>query len=345
MTDSPLRTLAMALLLLIAAVGSVATAIPVAAADDDLTIDHKGDAVTVANDSSQVVSGTADLRVGTELVVRLQSSGDTEPRFIQVDNAVVTEDGTWAVAFNFSRQQAGDTFDLRVATENGSLVSELPGEIVECEGDCTEPTPAQTPTPRPEQTQTTAPPSEQQSDVEVKKQVMVVDRGDVVAVELEVDSDETVSVSLGSERDAGYELHTVVSDDDGDGSVVLYVDTSLAGREGRTVSASGGDSVSVSNETSLDSMLDAGEYGISVYAGDEASGEPVEVGTLVVQSDEDRATGGSSGEPTEATAGANATPTERPATDDGLGQGTRNILFGGAFLLGGAVLAVILLRD
>lgn len=308
-----------------------------ATGEPGITVDHEGDAVTVANGSQQVISGTADVPVGTELLVRVQSTGDTQPRFIKSTNAVVREDGTWAVTFDFSRQHAGGTFELAVGTENGSMSTTVDGEIVACGGDCADPTPEPTPTPRPEQPGTaTDTPGDSQADVLLHTQAVSVERGGVAAIEVIFHGTDAVVVTVGNESESGYELVTVVRDEDEDGRAVLYVDTALAGRQGRTVSASGGDSVSVRAESELGSQLDAGSYDIGVHAGTDAEGEPTTLGTLIVQRADDTP---AQGEP------ATATPTDRPATSGGLDRTTLGILASGAFLLGGAGLAVVLLRN
>ena len=48
--------------------------------------------------------------------------------------------------------------------------------------------------------------------------------------------------------------------------------------------------VAVRSETSLDAPLDPANYGVSLYAGDERSGSPSDVGSLVLQSASTRTT-------------------------------------------------------
>ncbi|WP_313692605.1 BGTF surface domain-containing protein [Halorarum halobium] len=297
-----------------------------------ITIDHEGERVTVANDSSQVISGTAEFRVGTELLVRLESTGDTQPAFFVSSNAVVTENGTWAIAADLSRQTAGGTFSVTVTTENGSHSTSADGEIVGCAGDCTEPVP-DSPTARPEQTPTATP--ETNARVSLSDSILAVDRGDVVALELVFLGTETATVRLGDRNATGYELVVRARDANDDGRATVYVDTALAGREGRTVSASTDDAATVRSESSLPSALSAGEYELVVSAGNDTADSPDDVGAVVVQSAE--TTG-------ENTTRARATPTERPA-GSGLSGSVLTGLFGAAFLLGGAALAAVLLRD
>ena len=309
------------------------------AADPSVSIDYDGDGVTVANGTTQVVSGTADAPVGTEILIRVRSSSDTQSIFLKSRSGVVTANGTWAVSFDFSRQAAGDTFELTAQIENGSAEATVEGHVVACEGDCTDTPPSGTPTPVPEQTATATPTAEPDAPVAFGESVFVAEGGGVAAIPVafEGDADEAVVV-IGNETDANYELEAVVTDGDGDGEAVVYVDTAIAGRGGEPLSASGGDSVAVRSETSLDSPLDPANYGVSLYAGGERSGSPSDVGSLVLQSASTRT----------ATATADDAATPVGGTDVPNGSGLNSLAVGGlvsgAFLVGGALLAAILLR-
>lgn len=309
-----------------------------AAADPSVAVDSDGDRVTVANGTTQVVRGTADAPVGTEIVVRVRSSGDTEPAFLKAKSGVVTTNGTWAVAFDFSRQAAGDTFEMTARIENGSAETDVAGEIVACEGDCADTPPSETPTPIPEQTATATPAAEPDAPVVFGENVFVTEGGGVAAIPVafEGDADEAVVV-IGNGTDDNYELEAVVTDGDGDGETVVYVDTAIAGRGGEPLSASGGDSVTVRSETSLDTPLDPANYDVSLYAGGERSGSPSDVGSLVIQSASTTAT---------ATADGSSTPIGGTDVPDGSGLGSLAVggLVSGAFLVGGALLAAILLK-
>ena len=332
----PVRV-AVGLIVLVTGLAPAMLAVPVAA-DPGVTVDYEGDRVTAANGTSQVVSGTAEAPVGTEILVRVRSSDDTEPVFLKSKTGVVTETGTWAVAVDFLEQSAGDTFTLTAGTENGSAETEVDGEIVACEGDCAGTPPSDTPTPIPEQTPTSTPTAGPDSPVTFGENVFLADSGGVTAVPVTfdgTDTDEAVVV-VGNETDSNYELEAVVSDGDGDGEAILYVDTSLAGRGGDTVSTSGGDGVRVESETSLDDTLDPASYDVTLYAGGDRTGTPADVGTLVVQA---------ATTPT-VTTDAPATPTDEPSAtpEGGLGSVPVGGLVSGAFLIGGAVLAAVLLK-
>ena len=331
----PVR-ITVALVVLTTALAPAMLAAPVAA-DPSVAVEYEGDRVTAANGTAQVVTGTADAPVGTEILVRVRSSGDTEPVFLKAKTGVVTENGTWAVSFNFSRQSAGDTFTLTAQTENGSAETEVGGEIVACGGDCAETPPSDTPTPIPEQTPTPTSTAGPDSSVAFGENVFLADSGGVAAVPVTFDggaADEAVVV-VGNETDVNYELEAVVTDGDGDGEAILYVDTSLAGRGGDTVSTSGGDSVTLRSETSLDGGLDPASYGVTLYAGGERTGTPADVGNLVLQA----------ATTSTATTDTPATPVDEPTgTGTGLGSLAVGGLVSGAFLIGGAVLAAVLLK-
>ena len=300
---------------------------------EPISIDHDGEVVTVANGSTQVISGTALEPTGTEIVVTLQSTGDTQPRFYNNPTAVVTENGTWAVAVDFDEQSAGDTFTVEASTEDGAHRTTADGEIVLCGESCADTPPTDTPTPIPEQT-ATATPTENSSDAEqaVTLQESVVDtvRGGTATVELRFDGADAAVVVVGGD-DAGYELETVVTDADGDGSATLYVDTRLAGRDGETVSVSSGDEVSVRSESTLEAALDAGEYDIGAFPMSQDGSEYTVTGTLFIA--ETSPTPNGTPTPT-------ATATETPAGNDDL----TGLLVSAAIVLGGGAVALVLIR-
>jgi hypothetical protein len=340
---SPHWRLLLATVVLTSVLAPAALAAP-AAADPNVTVDRDGDRVTVANGTSQVVSGTANVRVGTEVLVRVRSAGDTQPAFLKTASGVVTENGTWAVGFDFSKQAAGDTFILTARLENGSAETNVDGEIVACGDNCADEVPDNTPTPIPEQTQTPTRTAEPSAPVAFGENIFLADQGGVAAIPIEFDGGgdnggaDSAVVIVGDEEKVNYELEAIVRDEDGDGEAVLYVDTSIAGRGDNPLSVSGGDSVRVESETSLDSMLDPANYDVSLYAGAERTDGPTDVGSLVVQSPTTRTE-------TETTAPATPGGTE-PGTDgDGLGPLAVGGVVSGAFLVGGATLAALLLKS
>lgn len=330
---APRRAVVLAAVLVVAALAplTVSAATETATADGPVTIDHDGENVTVANGSSQVIAGTADAPKGTEVTVRLQSTGDTQPRFFKIKSAVVTEDGTWAVAFNFSEIPAGGTFSVEATIEDTEKSASVEGYIVPCEGDCADEPPEDTPTPVPEQTPT-ATSTEDAPPVALNGSAVSAVRGEVAAIELSFNGADAAVLTVGDEESVNYELEALVRDADGDGDAVLYLDTALAGREGNPVSVSAGDEVELRNETQLGSMLEAGNYEVTLHAGEDVDGEPTTLGTLIVQqSAEHTATEDS------------PTATDRPEQGGAL-DGIGGTVLSVAFLLGGGAVALLLVR-
>lgn len=320
--------------IVLAAVVVLGLLAPVVAADgptatSEISIDTTDGNVTVANASSQVISGTADAPKGTEVNVRIQSTGDTQPRFFKTRSAVVTADGTWAVALDFSEMTPGGTFKVTATVEDTERSTTAEGRIVACESNCTDKPPSDTPTAIPEQTPT-ATPTQSAPPVALNGSAVSAVSGEVAAIELSFNGADTAVVTIGGSERVNYELRVLVRDSDGDGDAVLYLDTALAGREGNPVSVSAGDEVTLRNETKLGSMLDAGSYDVTVYEGETATGEPTTLGTLLVQKSAD-------------STATDSTPTDRPEQSgrfDAMGGIAVSVLF----LVGGAAVAIMLVR-
>jgi hypothetical protein len=323
-------------------------------APPDVSVDREGGTLTVAAGPGQLVTGTSDAAAGTALSVRLTSAGDTRPQFLKTARAVVRDDGTWGTTFNFSRQSAGDTFELDVVVPtaagvdvDGRVVTQVDGRVVACEGDCSDGAPRATPTPSP--TPTAAPAAD--GDAGFETSIPTVSRGRTAALAVRFGDADALTVVLGG-QEAGYELVATVRDGNGDGRTTLYVDTAAAGRDGATATVAEGDRVTVRSEVALDARLDADEYDVALHRGESRDGPRVDVGTLVVRPSGTATPTGSGSE-----ADANA-PDETPAEvttrdparagDDALGAVPDWLAAAGAglvFLLGGAGLAVVLLRD
>ncbi|MUV57873.1 BGTF surface domain-containing protein [Halogeometricum sp. CBA1124] len=80
--------------------------------------------VNVSASSAQTISGETTIAPGTELSLRVRSSGDTQPSFLKTATAYVTENNTFSATFDFTEQEAGDTFDFRV-TDSSSRADSL----------------------------------------------------------------------------------------------------------------------------------------------------------------------------------------------------------------------------
>ncbi|WP_416840209.1 BGTF surface domain-containing protein [Haloferax sp. DFSO52] len=84
----------------------------------ELSLDE--DPVTVSAAANQTVSGTATVAPGTELTIRVKSTGDTQPRFLKTKPTSVQADGTFSSTFDFSEQKAGDEFEVTVSVDSGT---------------------------------------------------------------------------------------------------------------------------------------------------------------------------------------------------------------------------------
>jgi PGF-CTERM protein/surface glycoprotein (TIGR04207 family) len=93
-------------------------------ADEDQTVEDEyaiveaehslDEPVNVSAASGQTIMGETTVAPGTELSLRVRSSGDTQPSFLKTASVYVTENRTFSGTFDFSEQQAGDTFEVTV---------------------------------------------------------------------------------------------------------------------------------------------------------------------------------------------------------------------------------------
>jgi PGF-CTERM protein len=88
------------------------------------------DPYNVSAASNQTVSGTTSLAPGTEVQLRLRSSGDTQPSFLKTATTYVTENQTFSAEFDFSEQSAGDEYTLTVSGGPADDL-EVDGNVVE----------------------------------------------------------------------------------------------------------------------------------------------------------------------------------------------------------------------
>ena len=70
---------------------------------------------TVNATAQETIRGTTTLAPGSVLAVRVRSTGDTQPRILTNQTAVVTPERTWSAEFNFSGQSSGGTFEIVVS--------------------------------------------------------------------------------------------------------------------------------------------------------------------------------------------------------------------------------------
>ncbi|SDY43120.1 BGTF surface domain-containing protein [Halobellus clavatus] len=103
--------------------------------EPDVTVDEP---YNVSQAGDQTISGDTTLAPGTELTLRVRSTGDTSPSFLKTASPVVQSDRTWSATFDFSSQSIGDEYDIVVNGGNADEVSES-GEVVEAVDTTTEP--------------------------------------------------------------------------------------------------------------------------------------------------------------------------------------------------------------
>lgn len=100
----------------------------VAAQDAGVQVTQSGDTVVVRNATDATIAGTSNLSAGTNVSVRLQSTGDTQPQFLKTDTVSVADDGSFEADFDLSRQSNGDTFTVTVVSD-GETVAETEGVV------------------------------------------------------------------------------------------------------------------------------------------------------------------------------------------------------------------------
>ncbi|WP_436923446.1 BGTF surface domain-containing protein [Halosimplex amylolyticum] len=97
--------------------------------DHNTTLDYEGDALTLESAPNQTVTGETDLAVGTNVTVRLVSSGGSSP-FLKSARTTVTEDGRFRTAVNMSTVPPGTEFEVTVR-HDGAQIENADGEVVE----------------------------------------------------------------------------------------------------------------------------------------------------------------------------------------------------------------------
>lgn len=75
------------------------------------------------------IRGTAGIEPGETVTVRVQSAGDTTPRFFKSADASVGENGGFAVEFDLADLAPGDGFSVTV-THGNSSIAEAKGTVV-----------------------------------------------------------------------------------------------------------------------------------------------------------------------------------------------------------------------
>lgn len=136
--------------------GTAALGTGVAAGQSDsVSLVTMNETVRVHSVEDATIHGTSDLEAGTNLSIRLKSTGETSPRFFKTTTASVQSDGDFVVTFDLSELETGDTFSVTVQQGNQTVAS-AEGKVVAQDVAVT-PTATPSPTPSPSPTETTGP--------------------------------------------------------------------------------------------------------------------------------------------------------------------------------------------
>ena len=240
----------------------------VGASDDspppaNATFAPENGSLELANGSAQRVTGQTDLAPGSRVTVRLVSTGASP--FLRTTRTVVTENGTFGVAFDLSNVPAGESFEAR-ARYDGERIGNRTGVVTECQDDCSA-------TVEPWLTEEIV---FTQQDASVTTTLNLLD-----------DTDEATLV-VGSEE-TSFRLEALVRDTDDDGLVTVSLDPAAAGTETPTLTAEGEDAATIKVEAALAPPLDPTDYDLTLYRGDDTDSQPVDVGTLVVTAPDENA--------------------------------------------------------
>ena len=98
--------------------------------EPDVNVDEP---FNVSQASGQTISGTTNIAPGTEISLRVRSDDGVSPSFLKTANPVVQSDGTFSSTFDFSEQNVGDTYTIRISSSNIILADDVEedGEVVE----------------------------------------------------------------------------------------------------------------------------------------------------------------------------------------------------------------------
>lgn len=77
------------------------------------------DAESAPSTAEVTLTGTTTLDPGTELLVRVQSTGDTEPAFLRSTTTTVGPDGEWNATFDLSAVETHDRASVTVSAAEG----------------------------------------------------------------------------------------------------------------------------------------------------------------------------------------------------------------------------------
>lgn len=247
---STLRAFAGILLLVASAL--VAAQPTLAAQDAAIEIQYEGEVLALEPAPNQTIQGTSTLEPGTEVAVRLQSTGDSP--FIKSTRTTVSQDGSWSVSFDLSGIDP-TTIRVIVQANDGNVTTETDGRIGSPET-------------------TTA---RQTLDLPTD---ITVQHGSTATIPVSMPAGESAVLAIGS-ADAGYRVVIRVADATEDGTVAVTFDTNAAGTDAPTVGVEGTDRFEVVDpEPVLNGSLPGGSYDLALAA--DTQSDPVAIGSLVV---------------------------------------------------------------
>lgn len=239
--------------------------------DGDTVLVYEGEEIVVESATDRIVRGDTTLDPGTRLTVRVRGAG--EHPFLETAETEVTEFGTFSAAFDFDDVPRGASFEITVRRD-GAVLASATGRVIDCEGRC----------PTPTEQKSTAFETLDGDELAVAPLVEVT-RSRIARIPVSFGDADAVTVVVGG-PEVNYEISGTARDRDGDGRAVVLFRTEAAGFEPPTLAVQEGDgraALEGVTESSLKSLLAAGDYPVELYRGTEAVGEPDAVGTVVVQ--------------------------------------------------------------
>lgn len=287
------------------------------------TVDYDGDRLNVEQSAEATISGTTDLAEGSQVTMRVRSSG--EQPFLRQQVVNVSADGSFEATMDFSNIERGVEFDVSILYD-GERLADAPAVVGECDPSC----------------------GEQAGSAEFETSVVQVTEGDTASLAVTLTDRETATVVVGSE-DTNMHLPVTVTDGNGDGTVVLEVETAVDDASDAGVSTKASeDSVRVQTDVDRPQSMDPADYDVALYHDSDYRGEQADdIGTLVVTDatedlDTTRSADSNGEDGTSTTVGTVYEPATTDLTDssNGFGFGTMGILAVGGLL---AVLGVVAL--
>ncbi|WP_415379489.1 BGTF surface domain-containing protein [Halosimplex sp. TS25] len=293
---------------------------------DGTTLDTTDGDIYVAPAAGQTISGETTLDPGTTVSVRVQSTQVSSPFLMSVETTI-TENGTFAGAFDFSGMSNGTPFEVIVRGDDRVLARGT-GTVTDCESDC----PTRTASGGDDGTPTSASLDAEEIDVE---SVVEVEQGAVARIPVTFGDADALTITVGDEEAANYETTATIRDTNGDGRAVVVFRTNATDDPDRPALAvaEAGETrpANVTSETTLDSVLDPAPYSIDVFAGADTD-DPEAIGAISVTSGDQSAESAPDGDET-------ATDDEPPGPGDATvaaDGGSDSFLTGvGALALGG----------